>query len=47
VEAGLDIPVEQALLLEAGYFGVLSATADMQEGTRAFLEKRKPVFRGV
>jgi enoyl-CoA hydratase len=47
VDAGLDIPMEQALLLEAGFFGVLSATADMQEGTRAFLEKRKPVFRGV
>ena len=44
VDAGLEMTVDQALLLEAGYFGLLSATADMKEGTRAFLEKRKPVW---
>lgn len=46
VDIGLDMTVDQALLLEAGYFGLLSATADMREGTRAFLEKRKPSFQG-
>jgi enoyl-CoA hydratase len=47
VEAGLDMGVDQALLLEANQFGLLSATADMREGTKAFVEKRKPAFKGV
>jgi enoyl-CoA hydratase len=47
VDAGLDLSVDHALGLEAGWFGLLSATADMREGTRAFLEKRKPVFTGT
>jgi enoyl-CoA hydratase len=47
VDAGLDMGVDQALGLEASWFGLLSATADMREGTRAFLEKRKPVFTGA
>jgi enoyl-CoA hydratase len=47
VDAGLDMGIDQALGLEASWFGLLSATADMREGTRAFLEKRKPVFTGA
>jgi enoyl-CoA hydratase len=46
VDAGLDMTVDEALRLEAAYFGLLSATADMREGTAAFLEKRKAVFTG-
>jgi enoyl-CoA hydratase len=46
VDTGLDLGVDQALGLEAARFGLLSATADMREGTRAFLEKRKPQFTG-
>jgi enoyl-CoA hydratase len=46
VETGLDLTVDEALLLEANHFGLLSSTADMQEGTAAFLAKRKPDFRG-
>jgi enoyl-CoA hydratase len=47
VDAGLELPVDDALLLEANQFGLLSATADMREGTTAFTEKRKAVFRGA
>jgi enoyl-CoA hydratase len=46
VDAGLEMTVEEAFRLEASWFGLLSATADMHEGTRAFLEKRKPEFTG-
>jgi len=46
VNHGLEMPLESALAYEATFFGLLAATDDMREGTRAFLEKRKPVFRG-
>jgi enoyl-CoA hydratase len=46
VDAGLDIGVDEALLLEANLFGLLSGTTDMREGTAAFLEKRKAGFEG-
>jgi enoyl-CoA hydratase len=46
VDAGLDTTLDQALALEANLFGLLSATEDMREGTKAFLEKRKPFFKG-
>ena len=46
VETGLDLTVDKALLLEANHFGLLSSTADMREGTAAFLAKRKPEFGG-
>jgi enoyl-CoA hydratase len=47
VDAGLDLELDQALGLEAAWFGLLSETADKREGTRAFLEKRKPQFTGA
>jgi enoyl-CoA hydratase/carnithine racemase len=40
------MPLEEALYLEANLFGVTFGTADMKEGTRAFLEKRPPRFQG-
>jgi len=46
VDAGYEMAQEDALLLEANLFGLLSSTDDMREGTRAFLEKRKPAFEG-
>lgn len=46
VDTGLDLTVDEALLLEANHFGLLSSTADMREGTAAFLGKRKPRFKG-
>jgi enoyl-CoA hydratase len=47
VDAGMEATLDQALLLEANHFGLLSATSDMREGTTAFAEKRKAVFKGV
>jgi enoyl-CoA hydratase len=47
VDAGLETSLDQALLLEANHFGLLSASGDMREGTKAFLEKRKPLFKGA
>ncbi len=45
-DRALDLPLAQAFETEAAAFGTLSASADAVEGTRAFLEKRKPVFKG-
>ncbi len=46
VQRGLDMPLREALQLEADLFGSCCATADKAEGTRAFLEKRLPVWQG-
>jgi enoyl-CoA hydratase len=47
VNAGYDLPLADALTLEATAFGLLAATSDKREGTRAFLEKRAPKFTGA
>ena len=46
VDAGADMSLDDALLLEANHFGLASSTEDMREGTRAFVEKRKAAFLG-
>jgi enoyl-CoA hydratase len=46
VVRGVELPLEDALLLEADQFGLLASTEDMREGMRAFLEKRTPRFSG-
>jgi enoyl-CoA hydratase len=46
VERGLDMTLDDGLLLEANCFGLLAATSDMKEGLTAFLEKRAPKFEG-
>ncbi len=46
VNQGFDLDFDDACRLEAQTFGVLCATDDMKEGTRAFLEKRPAAFKG-
>lgn len=46
VNAGLEVPFDQAQYLEATLFGLICTTEDMKEGTRAFLEKRPAKFQG-
>jgi enoyl-CoA hydratase len=46
VTRGARLPLAEGLQLEAELFSRLFATADVREGTRAFLEKRPPVFKG-
>ncbi len=46
VLAGQDASLAAAMMLERKAFQLLFATGDQKEGMRAFLEKRKPEFRG-
>lgn len=46
VASGLDMSFADAQDYEATLFGLVATTEDMREGTKAFLEKRKPAFQG-
>jgi enoyl-CoA hydratase len=46
VDRGLEMSLDEGLILEANHFGLLAATEDMREGMKAFLEKRQPAFKG-
>ena len=46
VDRGLEMSLDEGLILEANHFGLLAATEDMREGTRAFIEKRPAAFKG-
>lgn len=46
VSQGLQMSLAEGQRFEATLFGLVASTDDMREGTRAFLEKRKPAFKG-
>jgi len=46
VRDGGDVTLERGLAAEAALFGLCCASADMREGTAAFIAKRPPSFSG-
>src|SRR5438477_4823066 len=46
VNKGAEMAFAEACQYEATLFGLVASTEDMREGTAAFLEKRKPEFKG-
>ncbi|MCX6636621.1 MAG: enoyl-CoA hydratase-related protein [Acidobacteria bacterium] len=46
VDVGLRCGIEEGLRFEAAASAAVAASEDRAEGTRAFLEKRQPVYRG-
>lgn len=47
VNHGLNVDLASGLALENDAFALCMASADAREGTSAFLEKRKPEFKGT
>lgn len=43
---GTETSLEEGLRIECDLFGIISSTDDMREGLGAFLEKRKPEYKG-
>jgi enoyl-CoA hydratase len=46
INKGLEMPFAEGAVFEATLFGLVGATDDWREGTKAFLEKRKAEFKG-
>ena len=47
VHRSLEIDLRAGCDLESAYFGMLASSSDMREGMTAFLEKRKPSYKGL
>jgi enoyl-CoA hydratase len=46
INVGGECGLEEGLEYESAQFGLIFSTEDMREGTKAFLERRKPGFTG-
>lgn len=46
IDDGIEVDLDRGCTMEAANFGILCATEDKAEGTTAFVEKRKPAFKG-
>lgn len=46
VNHGLELTLDEGVRLESNLFGLCFSTEDMKEGTQAFIEKRKALFKG-
>jgi len=46
INKSLSLDMDSALMVEAKDFGLCFATKDQKEGMTAFVEKRKPTFKG-
>ena len=47
IHEGLNLSLEEGLKLEEKLFEEIFQTEDAKEGIRAFIDKRKPVFKHV
>ena len=46
INDGYDVPLDKGLSFEVDLFSDLFDSSDVKEGTTAFVEKRKPLFKG-
>ncbi|MGE0565365.1 MAG: crotonase/enoyl-CoA hydratase family protein [Pseudolabrys sp.] len=46
VTRGINVPIDEGLAIEAGFFARMVPTRDFEEGISAWLEKRAPIFNG-